>query len=123
MDSTSIEDHFLITFDVAVKPTSSTSTTICRSYNSSLRFVITNFTNSTNPNQGEAMAAVIRVQEAHSQHIKNVIIERDSTVAISTINQPEKSIDWKMEGIARDRGFLLRNFETWRVVKIHRFQN
>ncbi|XP_042983410.1 uncharacterized protein LOC122312832 [Carya illinoinensis] len=87
------QDHYLLTFDVAVRKNGSTAAAFCRTGEGLVAFVITNFTTSQNPNQGEALALYTGIKEVEAQRIKKVTIGGDSQVVISAIEDPDHCMD------------------------------
>lgn len=76
------KDHYLLTFDVAVRSSRSTSTTICRSEEGTPIFVQAKQIKSQNPNEGEAMAMYIGVEEAKVKKIKKLLVAGYSQVTL-----------------------------------------
>ncbi|XP_035542827.1 uncharacterized protein LOC118345276 [Juglans regia] len=110
-----------IAFDVAVRDSGSTATAVFRDHLGNFLGGVTEFSPMCNPNGGEALAAFIGIKVATEKNWPNIIIEGDSQVVISALNNPLQQIsDWTIEGRIRDMKVMLSSFVKWEAVKIHR---
>ncbi|XP_042977094.1 uncharacterized protein LOC122307983 [Carya illinoinensis] len=112
-----------VSFDVAVRPFGSTIAAVCRDHLGNILACATNFTKNCNPNNGEALAALLGIRIASEKEWKSINLEGDSQVVISALNNPLNITDWAIEGAIQDSRTLLRNFDDWKATKIHRDQN
>lgn len=96
------KDHQILTFDVAVRTTGSTAAAVCRKDDGEIIFVHTRFIHSTNPNQGDATALLIGLQEAKEKNIENLVTAGDSLNTLLAAKDADYNPDWLAQPIIQD---------------------
>jgi hypothetical protein len=84
---------FMINFDTANRDSFSTQVAVCLDSSGQIIHMISKISHPCLPNVGEALAALIGVSLASQLHIDRFILEGDSEVVVSTLQNPQISKD------------------------------
>jgi hypothetical protein len=79
---------FKINFDTAIRDSFSTQVAVCLDSSGQIIHMISKISHPCLPNVGEALAALIGVSLASQLHIDRFILEGDSEVVVSTLQNP-----------------------------------
>jgi hypothetical protein len=114
---------FKVNFDTSIRDQFSAQAVVCRNSKGNIVKVISQINPSCDPNYGEALAAQLAVSLAASMNLKNFIMEGDSLVVITALQNPSITQDWHIESIIANTLTLLPAPSLWKAKKVNRSAN
>jgi hypothetical protein len=113
-----------INFDVAVRPNYMVAAAIISDHDGSLLWATAKKIPLMDINAGEAQAALLAVETATRFYpSSSLILEGDSLITITALNNPNYCTEWSSRGIIADVIFLLSSFSSWSATKVSRSIN
>jgi hypothetical protein len=112
-----------INFDATIREDFFTQAAVCRNSKGEIIKIITQVRPPCSPVYEEALAAQLAGVLANSLQLDHFILEGDSTIVISSLNEPALSLDWHIELVIHE---TLSNFQVsflWEARKINRSAN
>jgi hypothetical protein len=91
-----------VNFDIAIRDEFSTQAAVCRDSNGVILKILSQIRPSCSPAFGEALAAQLASVLAFSLKLDHVILEGDSSVVISALQNSTCVMDWHIELIIKD---------------------
>jgi hypothetical protein len=108
------QDFCKINFDAAIREDFSTQAAVCRNSNGEIIKIITQVRPPCSPVYGEALATQLASVLANSLQLEQFILEGDSAIVISSLNEPALSLDWYFELVIYETLYV--HYAVYRVV-------
>jgi hypothetical protein len=108
-----------VNFDIAIREEFSTQAAVCRDSNGVILKVLSQIRPSCSPVFGEALAAQLASDLASSLKLDKVILEGDSSVVISSLQNPSCVLDWHIDLIIQDTISSFPTSSLWEARKIN----
>jgi hypothetical protein len=112
-----------VNFDTAIREDFSAQAAVCRDSNGVILKVLSQILPSCSPVFGEALAAQLASDLASFMKLDQVIIEGDSSVVISSLQNPSCVLDWHIDLIIKDTISSFPASSLWEARKINRSAN
>ena len=96
---------------------------VCRDSKGCIVKAISHINLPCDPNFGETLAAQLIASLAASLNFKKFSLEGDSSVVITTLQNPSISLDWHIESVIVNTLFLLPASPLWEAKKIYKSVN
>jgi hypothetical protein len=112
-----------VNFDTAIREGFSAQAAVCRDSNGVILKILSQIRPSCSPVVGEALAAQLASVLATSMKLDRVILEGDSSVVISSLQNPSYVMDWNIDLIIKDTLSIFSSSYVWEARKINRSAN
>ncbi|XP_059460221.1 uncharacterized protein LOC132189495 [Corylus avellana] len=114
---------FKVNFDTTIRDLFSVQAAVCRNSQGIIVKALSQVRPPCDPTFGEAQAALLAASLIVSLHLKNFILEGDSSIVISSLQHLTIVLDWKIEHVISDTISLLPISSIWEARKVHRSAN
>jgi hypothetical protein len=112
-----------VNFDIAIRDDFSTQAAICRNSKGKIIKILTQVRPPCSPAYGEAQATLLACSLATSLHLGNFVIEGDSSIVITALQNPSIISDWQLDHVICDIFSLIPASSTWKARKVNRSAN
>ena len=117
------QEFFKVNFDVAIREDFSTQAAVCRNSNGLIIKMLYQVRPPCSPVYGEALAAQLAGALATSMKIDEFILEGDSSIVVSALQNPAHVLDWHIENVIIDTISSFSVSSLWEARKINRSAN
>jgi hypothetical protein len=116
-------DLFKVNFDAAIQEDFSIQAAVCWNSNGLIIKILSQFRPLCSPVYGEALAAQLAGILATSLKLDMFILEGDSSIVVSALQNPSLIMDWHIEHVINDTISSFSASSLWEARKINRSAN